>query len=276
MSVTMVTVALPPERRTTIACDVHVWTPLAGDARDRLHGALHAADRRLGVIVGGSGGGTKFTLLTWERDERPAHAYAQAVLREAARRAGISDDELARATITQIVSRRRNLTGRPRRVEAPPGRYRAVDMGDRGRLRALHEGPLGEWIVYLEPDRGRAWAGRDLLAVLSELWELPHGRKDTWVYDVIETLAGRNTPLGIRYACPCCDFLTLTEPPSGTFASCPVCRWEDDNVQFRDLDYAGGANRPSLHQARTTFQRLGVSEPRRLEHARSPLPEEHP
>lgn len=269
----MVAVAHTQKRMTTM-CDVQVWTPLTGHARDRFHKALHAADRRLGVIVGGSEGGTKFRLLTGERDERAAREYAHSVLAEAASRAGISQDELARATITQIVSRRRNLTGRPRRVEAPPGNYRTVELGDRGRLRALHEGPLGDWIVYLEPDGGRAWAGRDLLSVLSELWELPHGRKDAWVHDVIETLAGHKTPLGVRYACPCCDFLTLTQPPSGSFEICLVCWWEDDGIQFNDLDYAGGANGPSLRQARATFQRLGVSEPRLLKNARSPLPDE--
>ncbi len=37
-----------------------------------------------------------------------------------------------------------------------------------------------------------------------------------------------------RYACPCCGYLTLTEKPPGTFAICPVCFWEDDEVQFKD------------------------------------------
>jgi len=29
------------------------------------------------------------------------------------------------------------------------------------------------------------------------------------------------------YACPGCGFLVCGEPPGGTFAICPVCRWED-------------------------------------------------
>lgn len=140
----------------------------------------------------------------------------------------------------------------------------------------MREGPLGEWIVYLDADAEHAWMGRGLLAVLSALFELPHGRKEPWVYEVIEKLAGQRTPLGVRYACPCCDFLTLTEPAPGTFAICPVCWWEDDNVQFRDVYYEGGANGPSLQQARATFQRLGVAQPRHRERARSPLPEERP
>lgn len=36
------------------------------------------------------------------------------------------------------------------------------------------------------------------------------------------------------YPCVCCGFLTLAEPPPGTFEICSVCRWEDDNVQARD------------------------------------------
>ena len=40
-------------------------------------------------------------------------------------------------------------------------------------------------------------------------------------------------PSRMRYACPCCGFLTLDEAPPGTFAICPVCFWEDDDVQFR-------------------------------------------
>jgi hypothetical protein len=89
-------------------------------------------------------------------------------------------------------------------------------------------------------------------------------------------VVGRDTPAGRRYACPCCDFLTLSEPPTGTFAICPVCRWEDDNLQFEDLDKEGGANAVSLRQARQNFRLHGVSDPRRRERARPLRPEETP
>jgi hypothetical protein len=121
-----------------------------------------------------------------------------------------------------------------------------------------------------------AIAGRSLLSVISELFELPHGRKPQWVYDAIEQLAGHRTPLGVRYACPCCDFLTLTQPPEGTFQGCPVCWWEDDNIQFRNADHRGGANAVSLLEARENFRQIGAMQPRFVEHSRSPLPEEHP
>ena len=158
------------------------------------------------------------------------------------------------------------------RVTRVPDRH--ASRGDR--LRAAHEGPTGDWFVHIKDAENQAWAGRDLLAVLSELLELPHGKREDWVYEAIRQLAGRETPLGTRYACPCCDFLTLTRPPSGTYAGCPVCVWEDDGAQFEDLDYAGGANKVSLRQAREDFRREGVSELRLRHLARRPHLEEHP
>jgi hypothetical protein len=259
---------------TVVWCDVHVRVPgLDVEGRDRLQAGLHAVERRLGVIVRGT---EEFMLLTREADEGAAGELARRLLVAAGSRAGIEPGRLSCAVIERVVPRRRDLTGLPRRVEAPQGRYRTVDVGERGQLHALHGGALGEWVVYRDDGRERAVAGRDLLAVIDELFELPHGRKAQWVYDAIESLAGQRTALGVRYACPCCDFLTLTEPPSGTFAICPVCWWEDDNVQFCDPDHTGGANGLSLRDARDTFRRIGVSKPRLLQHARPPLPEERP
>ncbi|MGA2120247.1 MAG: CPCC family cysteine-rich protein [Bryobacteraceae bacterium] len=65
-----------------------------------------------------------------------------------------------------------------------------------------------------------------------------------------------------HFACPCCGRDTLDEEPPGTFLICEVCRWEDDPVQFDDCDFEGGANRPSLNQAREFFRSLGVSDPK--------------
>ena len=48
------------------------------------------------------------------------------------------------------------------------------------------------------------------------------------------------------FRCPCCGCLTLDEEPPGTFEICPVCWWEDDNVQFDDPSYRGGANTRQL------------------------------
>jgi Cysteine-rich CPCC len=44
------------------------------------------------------------------------------------------------------------------------------------------------------------------------------------------------------------------EPP-GSFAICPVCEWEDDNVQLADPHYQGGVNGISLADHRRGVQR---------------------
>lgn len=48
------------------------------------------------------------------------------------------------------------------------------------------------------------------------------------------------------YSCACCGFLTITDAQGGTFEICPICYWEDDDVQFKDINFAGGANDESL------------------------------
>jgi len=68
----------------------------------------------------------------------------------------------------------------------------------------------------------------------------------------------------------CCGNYTLDEEPPGTFEICSVCYWEDDNVQFDDLDYAGGANGISLNQARRNYREMGVISKEYLERIRKP------
>lgn len=79
-----------------------------------------------------------------------------------------------------------------------------------------------------------------------------------------------------RFACACCGFHTLTQPADGSYELCPVCWWEDDGVQLRDLDYAGGANEPSLRQARENFRAFGASDRAFLRTVRPPRPVERP
>ena len=69
-------------------------------------------------------------------------------------------------------------------------------------------------------------------------------------------------------------FLTLSEEPPGTYEVCPVCFWEDDPVQFSDVDYSGGANLVSLRQARLNFKNFGAKEQSKLPYVRLPFPEE--
>jgi Cysteine-rich CPCC len=79
-----------------------------------------------------------------------------------------------------------------------------------------------------------------------------------------------------QFGCPCCGFLTLDEMPPGTFTICPVCWWEDDDMQARDLDYAGGANAVSLRQAQDNFRRFAVSDKKFIECVRLPRAHEYP
>ena len=74
----------------------------------------------------------------------------------------------------------------------------------------------------------------------------------------------------MRYACPCCGWKTLDEKPPGTFNICAICFWEDDNLQFDDPDYAGGANHPSLRQAQKNYLEFGAVERRLIKHVRRP------
>ena len=76
-----------------------------------------------------------------------------------------------------------------------------------------------------------------------------------------------------RYICPCCGYRTLTEPP-GSYDICPVCYWEDDPIQRQEPDYAGGANVPSLLEARENYKKCGVSETRFADKVRAPYKEE--
>ena len=80
----------------------------------------------------------------------------------------------------------------------------------------------------------------------------------------------------MRHACPCCGFLTLSELPPGTFAICPICYWEDDNVQFNDPAYGGGANEESLRQARANYREFGASSRRVINLVRHPVEVEKP
>ncbi|MEG0856834.1 MAG: CPCC family cysteine-rich protein [Terrisporobacter sp.] len=58
----------------------------------------------------------------------------------------------------------------------------------------------------------------------------------------------------IKYACPCCGNLSLDEKSPGTFEICNICGWEDDEVQYNEPDYEGGANKISLNKARQLYK----------------------
>lgn len=53
--------------------------------------------------------------------------------------------------------------------------------------------------------------------------------------------------------CPCCGLYVHVVRPGG-HRICPICKWQDDNVQKLDPDFTGGANKVSLNQARALFE----------------------
>lgn len=76
-----------------------------------------------------------------------------------------------------------------------------------------------------------------------------------------------------KYKCPCCGYYTLEDEP-GHFDICPVCYWEDDNIQADDPDYWGGANYMSLNDARKNYKEFGAISKEFLDLVRPPTEEE--
>jgi len=68
-------------------------------------------------------------------------------------------------------------------------------------------------------------------------------------------------PENQRYPCNCCGFDTLDEEPPGTFAICRICDWEDDDLQARKPDYAGGANKLCLRDAQRGWLQSSYNHP---------------
>ena len=80
---------------------------------------------------------------------------------------------------------------------------------------------------------------------------------------------------GVRYACPCCKYLTLTT--RGWYEICPVCGWEDDGQDDHDAEeLRGGPNKVSLQKARSHYLAFGASEERRSSRVRRPHEDEYP
>jgi hypothetical protein len=74
--------------------------------------------------------------------------------------------------------------------------------------------------------------------------------------------------------CPCCGYYSLYCECERNFNICPVCYWEDDPLQFLEHDYWGGANKPSLNQAKRNFLLFGAVEERLIRYTRKPLQSE--
>lgn len=55
-----------------------------------------------------------------------------------------------------------------------------------------------------------------------------------------------------EYSCPCCGSKTIDN--LGDYEICPICKWEDDPIQSKEPDYAGGANKMSLNEAKEAYK----------------------
>lgn len=71
-----------------------------------------------------------------------------------------------------------------------------------------------------------------------------------------------------KYTCPCCGYKTLQNEHE--YDICPICFWEDDDIQFDDVDFAGGANDISLRQAQKNYSEFGACQKNMLKHVRKP------
>jgi len=79
-----------------------------------------------------------------------------------------------------------------------------------------------------------------------------------------------------KYSCPCCELLTFDEPLEGTYNICPVCGWEDDEIQLKNPNYEGGANKVSLYQAKENFKIIGAIDNEAIKYSRKPNIDEIP
>ena len=55
--------------------------------------------------------------------------------------------------------------------------------------------------------------------------------------------------------CPVCDQYEFEE--EGDFDGCPVCRWQNDNLQHKKPDFWGGANDMCLNEYKETWENGG-------------------
>ena len=55
----------------------------------------------------------------------------------------------------------------------------------------------------------------------------------------------------MKMKCPVCGKFEFEE--YGDFDICPVCNWENDNLQYDEHNYSGGANDLSVNEARIEY-----------------------
>lgn len=76
-----------------------------------------------------------------------------------------------------------------------------------------------------------------------------------------------------KMKCPCCGYYTIEE----IFDICDVCDWQYDEVAHDKPDeYVGGANKMSLTEARTNYQKFGAKDIKFINNVRNPKKKEFP
>jgi hypothetical protein len=243
--------------------EVVISDPQAPALRDPIADRMQRLDRTVGIIRSGDADHCRLRVLTKDTDEESARRRAERLLQAAIDAEGLRADQLGRVVFGKTGSR---IPWPPtvwREDEIPPG-ARTVET-PYGPVEVVRDDDsMGCWHVAT-PGRG-ARRARNLWSAVYELFELGFGSAgEPWVAPFIETCAARDTPVGKRYRCPCCDCWTLR-----SFASydiCRVCWWEDDPSQ-QERPTETGANRVSLLAARANYARTGAAEP---EKARLPV-----
>jgi Cysteine-rich CPCC len=77
-----------------------------------------------------------------------------------------------------------------------------------------------------------------------------------------------------KIACPCCGYKSLKTEYYGSYSICPICFWEDDQIQLEDPTYAGGANKLSLIDCQKNYIKFGACEWDMKHYVRPPYPDE--
>lgn len=59
--------------------------------------------------------------------------------------------------------------------------------------------------------------------------------------------------------CPCCGYYTFPSYEEALFESCPVCKWQFDDVCHNPPDQISGANGIRLKEARENYKQYGIA-----------------
>lgn len=146
-----------------------------------------------------------------------------------------------------------------------------------------YKGMMGEYVAYCEKElkkrkicnlRGDTHADNRIMQHLFEKYgfkrcgiiHLANGAPRIAYQKVLSNDSGLYCSCNGKYGlsergsfeiCPVCGKYEFTE--RGGFEICPVCGWEDDPVQRREPDYAGGANKMSLNEAKQMWGKKEIS-----------------